>query len=85
VLIENASAAGSLNHIGVEVATTDEVAATKARVTDEGLTATDDNGTCCYAVQDKIWVDAPDDRPWEIYTVLADADTMSVSAETCCQ
>ena len=85
VLIENATDAGSLNHIGVEVASTDEVLATKARVTDEGIAATDDNGTCCYAVQDKIWVDAPDNRPWEIYTVLADADVMSVRAEgTCC-
>ncbi|MEY2426701.1 MAG: hypothetical protein QOI61_2273 [Actinomycetota bacterium] len=84
VLIENAPAAGSLNHIGVEVETTDEVTATKARVSDEGLTATDDNGTCCYAVQDKIWVDAPDNRPWEIYTILADADSMSVTEEACC-
>jgi catechol 2,3-dioxygenase-like lactoylglutathione lyase family enzyme len=85
VLIENAAQAGGLNHIGVEVATTDEVLATKARVTGEGLEATDDNGTCCYAVQDKIWVDAPDNRPWEIYTVLADAEVMSARSEgTCC-
>jgi lactoylglutathione lyase len=84
VLIENAAEAGGLNHIGVEVASTDEVLATKARVTDEGLAATDDSGTCCYAVQDKIWVDAPDNRPWEIYTVLADADVMSVRAEGAC-
>src|SRR5437899_10697508 len=52
VLIENAQAAGALNHIGVEVASADEVAATKARVDDAGLATTDDSGTWCYAVQD---------------------------------
>jgi catechol 2,3-dioxygenase-like lactoylglutathione lyase family enzyme len=83
VLIENASGAGGLNHIGVEVESTAEVVATKARVSGEGLTATDDNGTCCYALQDKIWVDAPDNRPWEIYTVLADSDTPNGGSEAC--
>jgi hypothetical protein len=37
-------------------------------------TATEENVSCCYAVQDKVWVDAPDGEPWEIYTVLADAE-----------
>lgn len=85
VLIENAPAAGSLNHLGVEVPTTDEVTATKARLEGVGLESVDGRGTCCYAVQDKIWVDAPDARPWEIYTILADADTMSAATGACCQ
>jgi catechol 2,3-dioxygenase-like lactoylglutathione lyase family enzyme len=76
VLIENASAAGTLNHLGVEVFSTDEVAAAKARLAGDGLaTATEDNVTCCYAVQDKVWVDDPDGAPWEIYTVLGDSET----------
>jgi catechol 2,3-dioxygenase-like lactoylglutathione lyase family enzyme len=76
VLIENPSAAGSLNHLGVEVFSTDEVAATQARLTGEGLdTAAEANVTCCYAVQDKVWADDPDGAPWEIYTVLADSDS----------
>jgi catechol 2,3-dioxygenase-like lactoylglutathione lyase family enzyme len=76
VLIENAGAAGSLNHLGVEVFSTDEVSATQARLADDGLaTATEENVTCCYAVQDKVWVDDPDGAPWEIYTVLGDSDT----------
>ncbi len=76
VLIENAEAAGSLNHLGVEVFSTDEVTAAQRRLADDGLaTATEENVSCCFAVQDKVWVDDPDGAPWEIYTVLADTDT----------
>ena len=75
VLIEGHGEPGSLNHLGVEVETTEEVAATDARLRGESLpTATEDGVACCYAVQDKVWVDGPDDRPWEIYTVLADVE-----------
>ena len=82
VLIENAEAPGSLNHLGVEVFSTDEVAAAQRRLADDGLdTATQENVTCCYAVQDKVWVDDPDGAPWEIYTVLADAPEMA--CESC--
>jgi catechol 2,3-dioxygenase-like lactoylglutathione lyase family enzyme len=76
VLIENPAAAGSLNHLGVEVFSTDEVTAAQSRLAGDGLaTATEENVTCCYAVQDKVWVDDPDGAPWEIYTVLDDSDT----------
>jgi catechol 2,3-dioxygenase-like lactoylglutathione lyase family enzyme len=75
VLIEGQGEAGTLNHLGVEVETTDEVASTTARLAGEGLdTAVEDGVSCCFAVQDKVWVDAPDGEPWEIYTVLADAE-----------
>jgi catechol 2,3-dioxygenase-like lactoylglutathione lyase family enzyme len=76
VLIENPGAAGSLNHLGVEVFSTDEVTAAQSRLADDGLaTATEEGVTCCFAVQDKVWVDDPDGAPWEIYTVLGDSDT----------
>ncbi len=59
----------------MEVASTDEVARTTGRLRDEGLeTATEDNVSCCYAVQDKVWVDDPDGAPWEVYTVLTNTD-----------
>jgi catechol 2,3-dioxygenase-like lactoylglutathione lyase family enzyme len=76
VLIEDATQApGSLNHLGVEVATTDEVTAAQARLAAEDLpTATEEQVSCCFAVQDKVWVDGPGGEPWEIYTVLSDAD-----------
>jgi hypothetical protein len=77
VLIEGHGDAGSLNHLGVEVETTDEVGAATARLQGEGLaTATEDNVSCCYAVQDKVWVDAPDGPAWEIYTVLGEGDAL---------
>src|SRR6266540_3938363 len=59
VLFENAEA-NRLNHIGVEVMSTDEVAAHQARLTTEGLTPVDESGTCCFATQEKVWVDGPD-------------------------
>ena len=75
VLIEGQGQPGTLNHLGVEVGSTDQVAAAQRRLSDEGLaTANEDQVACCYAVQDKVWVDAPDGEPWEIYTVLADVE-----------
>jgi catechol 2,3-dioxygenase-like lactoylglutathione lyase family enzyme len=62
-----------LDHLGVEVEDTDEVAAATARLTGEGLAAdVEENTTCCYAVQDKVWVAGPGNERWEVYTVLAD-------------
>lgn len=75
VLIEGAGEPGSLNHLGVEVEGPELVGAAQARLAGEGLaTATEEGVACCYAVQDKVWVDSPDGTPWEIYTVLADAE-----------
>ena len=93
VLIEDGSQTpGTLNHLGVEVTSTDEVVAAQARLADDGLaTAAEDQVTCCYAVQDKVWVDGPDGEPWEIYTVLEDAEmpagqlrTADPSGAACC-
>jgi catechol 2,3-dioxygenase-like lactoylglutathione lyase family enzyme len=74
VLIENPGAGGSLNHVGVEVTSSDEVVEATRRLTEAGLeTSVEDATTCCYALQDKVWVDGPAGHRWEIYTVLADA------------
>jgi predicted enzyme related to lactoylglutathione lyase len=80
VLIEDSTKApGSLNHLGVEVETTEEVAAAQARFTAAGLaTAAEDQVACCFAVQDKVWVGGgPGGEPWEVYTVLADAEMIA--------
>src|SRR6478752_272700 len=75
VLIEGAGAGGSLNHLGVEVESPDDVVAAQRRLRASGLpTVTEDEVACCYAVQDKVWVDGPSGEPWEIYTVLADVE-----------
>lgn len=74
VLIESPGQGGTLNHLGVEVESTDLVTAATDRLRGEGLvTDVEENTTCCYAVQDKVWVHGPDGEPWEVYTVLADA------------
>ena len=63
-----------MDHLGVEVASTEEVAAATHRLTDAGLATRPEEGTtCCYAVQDKVWVAGPGGEPWEVYTVTADA------------
>jgi catechol 2,3-dioxygenase-like lactoylglutathione lyase family enzyme len=75
VLMEGNGTPGTLNHLGVEVFSTEEVTAATTRLAEQGIAgATEEQVSCCYAVQDKVWVDAPDGEPWEIYTVLADAD-----------
>jgi catechol 2,3-dioxygenase-like lactoylglutathione lyase family enzyme len=76
VLIEGAGAPGSINHLGVEVASSEEVAAATARFAGAGFATTvEESTTCCYALQDKVWVDGPDAARWETYVVLADAET----------
>ena len=62
VLLENPGQGGSLNHLGIEVPDTDAVDAAQARLTGTGLGAVDERDTtCCYARQDKFWVEgAPD-------------------------
>ncbi|HWC36173.1 MAG TPA: ArsI/CadI family heavy metal resistance metalloenzyme [Mycobacteriales bacterium] len=74
VLLEGAAAeATRMDHLGVEVASTAEVAAAASRLAEAGLATTvQDDTTCCYAVQDKVWVTGPGEEPWEVYTVKAD-------------
>ncbi len=77
VLLENPGQGGTLNHLGVEVADTGTVEAEQTRLAGAGLASVDERDTtCCYAKQDKFWVQgAPDGERWEIYTVLADSQT----------
>lgn len=82
VLIENSDegVGGTLNHLGVEVESPEEVGSAQTRLAQDGLvTQIEDNVTCCYAVQDKVWVHDPDNAPWEIYTVIEDAEQMKTT------
>lgn len=92
VLIENSEArghgtVGALNHLGVEVESPDQVGRATDRLRGVGLDPdVQEFTTCCYAVQDKAWVDDPDGAPWEVYTVLADASEqtdLGCFTETC--
>src|SRR5262249_34136308 len=83
VLIEGHGEPGTWHHLGVEVESTEQVSDAAARLTGEGLaTATEAQVSCCFAVQDKVWVDAPDGEPWEIYTVLADVEMPAATLRT---
>jgi len=84
VLLESQSANDSINHLGMEVDTVDEVRGTHQRVTSAGMpTWVEGETTCCYAVQDKFWIEGGE-HPFEVYTVLADAEAMSASTSNCC-
>jgi lactoylglutathione lyase len=79
VLFEKPGAEARLNHLGVEVASSDEVWAHQQRLNDEGVDSIEESGTCCFAKQDKVWVDGPDGA-WEIYTVLEDSERFGASS-----
>ncbi len=89
VLFHQPEQAGSLNHLGVEMDSTDGVQATQQRLVQAGLTPGEaSEETCCYAAQTKFWVDTPDQQAWEVYTVLGDASPEitqeTAKGESCC-
>src|SRR5690242_1547516 len=86
VLIEGqAGETTRLDHLGMEVTSTEEVTAATARLAKQGLaTVEETNTTCCYAVQDKVWVSGPGGEPWEVYTVNADAENSAQADHSVC-
>ncbi len=82
VLLENPGHGGTLNHLGVEVESSEKVHDEIARLTSESMFAEEELGTtCCFATQDKVWVTGPAGERWEIYTVLADSETFGTSPD----
>lgn len=82
VLLENPGRGGTLNHLGVEVASSEAVHAEIARLSDAGMFTQEEIGTtCCFATQDKVWVTGPGTERWEVYTKLADTDTFGASPQ----
>lgn len=82
VLLENPGSGATLNHLGVEVESSDLVHDEIARLAGEGMFTEEQIGTtCCFATQDKVWVTGPGGEKWEIYTVLADSETFGSSPE----
>lgn len=77
---------GALSHLGIQVATTDDVTLMKTRWQENGLTPRDEmQTTCCYALQDKAWVNDPDGNEWEVFTVIEDDLPEAKSNDaTCC-
>ncbi len=73
-------------HYGIQVKTTQAVQEAITRFSNAGLnTFVQENTTCCYAVQDKVWVADPEGNQWEIFVVLkADADSKKAPSSRCC-
>ena len=88
VLVESDSA-NQLNHLGVEVESTAEVAVARQRLAATGMaTIEEDRVVCCHAEQDKVWVSAPDGVRWEVYTItddLLEGEKVQKTDEACCQ
>jgi len=89
VLFENPGHGATINHLGVEVGSSDAVHTEIARLAGAGLFTEEEIGTtCCFATQDKVWVTGPDGEKWEVYTVLGDSETFGTnpqpSAESAC-
>ena len=73
------------SHFGVQVASTADVNEARQRFEAAGLLTTSEEDTaCCYAVQDKVWVEDPDGNSWEVFVVKEDAPVMKASESTCC-
>jgi catechol 2,3-dioxygenase-like lactoylglutathione lyase family enzyme len=82
VLLENPGNGGTMNHLGVEVQSSDTVHTEIARLAAGGMFTEEEIGTtCCFATQDKVWVTGPGGEKWEIYTVLADSETFGTGPE----
>ena len=75
---------GAFNHAGIQVASTDDVLAARLRLQTAGLATFDEmDTTCCYAKQDKIWVQDPDGTPWEVFVTHADSEQAGTPAACC--
>jgi catechol 2,3-dioxygenase-like lactoylglutathione lyase family enzyme len=73
------------SHFGIQVAATEDVLEAKARFEAVGLpTFSEEDTACCYAVQDKVWVEDPDGNSWEVFVVKADAPVMKADGSSCC-
>ena len=80
VLFENPTASRKLNHLGIEVESAEQVVEARERLQQVHLPIrSEDQTTCCYAVQDKAWVTDPDGEDWEVYAVLEDSETLACS------
>jgi catechol 2,3-dioxygenase-like lactoylglutathione lyase family enzyme len=84
-MTEAARSGVNASHFGIQVASTDDVALASERFKRHGLpTRAEENTSCCYAVQDKVWVEDPDGNMWEVFVVKGDSPTMRDGAETAC-
>jgi catechol 2,3-dioxygenase-like lactoylglutathione lyase family enzyme len=73
------------SHFGIQVLGTEDVFEAKERFESAGLsTFTEEDTACCYAVQDKVWVEDPDGNSWEVFVVKGEAQVMKADSSSCC-
>jgi catechol 2,3-dioxygenase-like lactoylglutathione lyase family enzyme len=79
---------GALSHLGIQVASSEDVVAMRDSWRENGLAPREEmQTTCCYALQDKAWVHDPDGNEWEVFVVLKDnlsEEVQGAADKTCC-
>ncbi len=84
-MVEAPRSGVNASHFGIQVASTEDVSLAAARFKRQGLqTRSEEDTSCCYAVQDKIWVEDPDGNMWEVFVVKSDSQTMRDGQQTAC-
>ena len=84
-MVEAPRSGVNASHFGIQVASTDDVALAAEQFRRRGLqTFAEENTSCCYAVQDKVWVEDPDGNMWEVFVVKGDSATMRDDQTACC-
>ena len=83
-MVEAPRSGVNASHFGIQVASTDDVALRPSGSSGTGSDPREENTSCCYAVQDKVWVEDPDGNMWEVFVVKGDSPTMRDGAETAC-
>jgi extradiol dioxygenase family protein len=84
-LVSSSGRVSSVDHLGIEVESTDEIAVWKQRLQDQGiLEKVEENIACCFARQDKLWFSDPDGNAWEVFTVHEQLDVTGPLTNTGC-
>ncbi len=84
-MVEASRSGVNASHFGIQVASSEDVALAAARFKQHGLpTRAEEDTSCCYAVQDKVWVEDPDGNMWEVFVVKADSPRMQTEQTSCC-
>jgi catechol 2,3-dioxygenase-like lactoylglutathione lyase family enzyme len=88
-MVEAPRTGTNVSHFGIQVASSEDVAAAWTRFKQAGFkTRTEENTSCCYALQDKVWVEDPDGNEWEVFVVKGDTEVMhedqAEAKEPCC-
>jgi catechol 2,3-dioxygenase-like lactoylglutathione lyase family enzyme len=84
-MVEAPRSGVNASHFGIQVASTEDVSLAAARFQRRGLqTRSEEDTSCCYAVQDKVWVEDPDGNMWEVFVVKSDSQSMRDGPQTAC-